>query len=308
MRRMLCAIVLIVVATARESAAQSRTERNVVYGMYSGLALLMDVHYPNTPNGFGVVFVAGSGWRTPLAYNAFHLKEAVGQFSLWGPPLLRAGYTVFAINHRAAPRFQYPAALEDVQRAVRFVRFNARRFGIDRNRVGGVGGSSGAHLIALAGLRASPGIRNDPDSVNRQAATFQAVVLRAGPMDLRLLNTNVGGAAVTAFLGRAFDGTPENQTLFAEASPIRHVSRSAPPALIVHGDADDTVPFEQAVAMEARLRGAGVPVKLIRVNRGTHAPTFTNNARPHRQLPQTMNEMVGWLDRYLKGPNATRSP
>ncbi|MCH7475257.1 MAG: alpha/beta hydrolase, partial [Gemmatimonadetes bacterium] len=65
--------------------------------------------------------------------------------------LLDAGYTVFTINHRAAPRFRYPAAVEDAQRAVRFIRHNAQRYGVDPDRIGGYGGSSGAHLVSLLG-------------------------------------------------------------------------------------------------------------------------------------------------------------
>ena len=120
-------------------------ERNVIYGMYSGFALLMDVHRPVRPNGYGIVFVAGSGWQAPLDYGATPLKDT--QIPLWGPPLVAAGYTVFAVNHRAAPRFHYPAAVEDVQRAVRFIRYHAKVYGIDPARLGGLGGSSGGHLV-----------------------------------------------------------------------------------------------------------------------------------------------------------------
>lgn len=146
MCRLLLAVgVVIGLTTATDARAQGRVEKNVIYGMYSGLALLMDIHYPAQPNGYGIVFVSGSGWQAPLTYGAVGLKEA--QIPLWGPPLLREGYTVFAINHRAAPRFHYPTAVEDVQRAVRFVRHHGRQFGIEPNRLGAVAGSSGAHLI-----------------------------------------------------------------------------------------------------------------------------------------------------------------
>ncbi len=95
------------------SAAEKVTvERNVAYGMYSGLALLMDVYHPSEPNGYGVVFVSGSAWNAPLSFNATPLKES-GQEKGYAIPLAEAGYTVFGINHRATPRFQYPAAVED---------------------------------------------------------------------------------------------------------------------------------------------------------------------------------------------------
>jgi hypothetical protein len=93
------------------AAAEPPIESNVTYGMYSGLALLMDVHHPGAPNGYGVLFVSGSGWNTPLEYGAQGLKD--GQLS-YVKRLADAGYTVFTINHRAAPRFQFPAQLVEV--------------------------------------------------------------------------------------------------------------------------------------------------------------------------------------------------
>ncbi len=102
----------------------------------------------------------------------------------WLEALLRGGYTVFMINHRATPRFHYPEPVEDVQRAVRFVRHNAARFGVDPGRLGGVGESSGAHLIALVAMLGAPAIPSDRDPVNAQPATLQAVATRAAPADL----------------------------------------------------------------------------------------------------------------------------
>lgn len=299
MRRVCVALVLLaLVGPVHESRAQSRVEKNVVYGMYSGLALLMDVHYPEKPNGYGVIFVAGSGWHAPLGYSAPALKEA--QVSRWGPPLLQAGYTIFAINHRAAPRFHYPAAVEDVQRAVRFVRHRAKQFAIDPARLGGVGGSSGGHLIGLVAMLATAGVAEDSDPVNREPATLQCVVLRAAPADLKqMIGTPIGTAPVVSFLERP--GLADDQKIYRAASPISHVSASSPPVLLVHGDSDDTVPYQQSVAFEAALRGANVPVKLVRVADGEHGDDFGTGGKPHPQLPQIMGEMVSWLDRYLKG-------
>src|SRR5215467_6622828 len=132
------------------ASAQARVDRNVVYGMYSGTALLLDIHYPARPNGFGIVFIPGSGWNAPLGYSATPLKESP-QVEMYVPPLTEAGYTVFVINHRATPTFRYPAAVEDAQRAVRFIRHNAAKYGIDPARIGGAGGSSGAHLVSMLG-------------------------------------------------------------------------------------------------------------------------------------------------------------
>jgi acetyl esterase/lipase len=300
MPRMLIGVVVLMVGGAAHAAAEPRVEKNVIYGMYSGLALLMDVYHPETPNGSGIVFVAGSGWQARLTYGAEPLKEQ--QISQWGPAFLRAGYVVFAINHRATPRFPYPAPVEDVQRAVRFVRHNARQFGIDPGRLGGVGGSSGAHLIGLVAMLGASGVPDDPDPVNREPATLQCVVLRAAPADLIKMigSSGTGTAAVVSFVGRLPTTDPEDQKVYRDASPIAHVSAASPPTLLVHGDADDTVPYEQSVALEAALRRANVPVKLVRVPGGAHGPNFSKGEEPHPQFQEVLRESVGWLDLHLK--------
>src|SRR5262249_50679507 len=137
--------------TAALLGAEPRVESNQIYGMYSGAALLMDVHIPARPNGYGVVFISGSGWHAPQEYGASELKSG-SQIKMYGPPLVAAGYTVFSLNHRAAPRFRFPAAVDDVQRAVRFVRHNAAKYGIRPDRIGACGGSSGGHLVSMLGV------------------------------------------------------------------------------------------------------------------------------------------------------------
>lgn len=302
MLRVFAALAFVVLAGTAPPAAEARIEKNVVYGMYSGLALLMDVRHPDKPNGRGVIFIAGSGWHAPLGYGATALKEQ--QIAEWAPRLLQAGYTVFSINHRAAPRFHYPAAVEDVQRAVRYIRQHAERFGIDPGRIGGVGGSSGAHLIGLVAMRGAPGIADDPDPVNRQPATLQAVVLRAGPSDLLQMKGSLSLATVVSFMERL----PTEQRLFREASPVTHVSRAAPPVLLVHGDADETVPYEQSVIFERALREASVPVRLLRVEGGAHGSEFGPPGKPHQQFGQVLGAMVSWLDEHLRAaPGTTKS-
>ncbi len=278
------------------SPAPPPIERNVVYGMVSGAALLLDVHRPAHPNGLGVIFISGSGWQSSTEYGAAPLKEQ--QVGLWGPPLLAAGYTVFAINHRAAPRFHYPAAIDDVQRAIRFVRFHAKDYGIDPAKLGGVGGSSGGHLIGLAAMLATPGNPADADPVNRESAALQAVVLRAALLDLRTIDTVEGIPLVTSFM-EAPPSQASAAAAYAAASPITHVTDKAPPTLLIHGDADTLVPLRQSTAMEALLGKSGVPVKLLVIPGGIHGADFGSpTTRP--EWPNYYGAMVDWLDRYLR--------
>jgi len=293
----------VILFMASYARAESRVEKNVVYGMYSGLALLMDVYYPKTPNRCGVVFVAGSGWQAPLTYDAAGLKDKASQVEMWVPPLVRAGYTVFTINHRAAPRFHYPAALEDVQRAVCFIRHHARDYGIDADRIGGVAGSSGAHLVCLTAMLGAPGISGDPDPVNREPATLQCVVLRAAPIDMKQMASDAdaeGIAYAVSFMEMFPSKARANAKIYREASPISHVSRSSPPVLLIHGDADKTVPYQQSVAMEKALRAVNAPVKLLRIPGGEHGPDFGAEGKPHPDWPDFLGETVRWLDQYLK--------
>jgi acetyl esterase/lipase len=287
------------VATTVNASAQPRVEKNVLYGMYSGAAMLLDVHYPGKSNGLGVIFIAGSGWNAALGYAALPLKESP-QVDMYVPSLLQAGYTVFTLTHRATPTFRYPAPLEDVQRAVRFIRHNAARFAIDPARLGGMGGSSGAHLVSLLATLDGAGEASDPDPVNRQGAKLQCAVARAAPTDLTHMNATLGGPLVSLLLGaRVDDATPKNSIEYKTAwaaSPVNYVSADDPPTLLIHGDADRTVPFHQSELLEAALKKVNVPVKLIRIEGADHGPDFPGAKNP----PDYKAEMVKWFDTYLR--------
>lgn len=281
--------------------AEPRFETNVIYGMYSGLALLMDVYYPEKANGYGVLHITGTGWHDPLGFEAVPQK-ASNQVQIFGKPLVDAGYTLFAVNHRAAPRFRYPAQLEDVQRAVRFIRHNAKRFGISPDRMGGVGGSSGGHLIAMLGVLDAGGDLDDPDPVNRESAKLQCIVARAAPVDLIRMNGNweFGNATIASLIGMPLSGrdpkTSKQYRAYWEASPINYVSPDDSPLLLIHGEADRSVPIVESETMQEALQKAGVAAKLIRIPGGGHGPTFPGAKNP----PDFIREMVRWFDEHRR--------
>jgi acetyl esterase/lipase len=298
MRAWILALLATVAASvAAKPPAPVTVERNVVYGMVSGAALLLDIHRPAKPNGFGIVFIAGSGFQADPGYGARPIKET--QIELWGPPLTDAGYTVFAINHRGAPRFHFPAAIDDVQRAIRFVRANANAFGIDPAHLGGLGGSSGGNLIALAAMRAAPGLPTDADAVNRESATLQAIVLRAAVTDLRQLPTAAGANFVVSYM----EAPPGDaaKAAYDAASPVTQVRPGAPPTLLIHGDADDLVPYAQSAAMEAALRKVGTETRLVTVPGGIHGADFGAAGAPRADWPNYYGETVRWFHRHLRG-------
>lgn len=277
-------------------AAEPTVQSNVVYGMYSGAALLMDVHKPANPNGYGVLFISGSGWTTPLAYSSWQLKSNA-QSLQYAKPLVDAGFTVFTINHRSLPRFKYPAAIEDAQRAVRFIRHNAKTFGIRPDKIGASGGSSGGHLVSMLGTHDGKGNPNDPDPVERESAKVQAVVARAAPTNLIAASNNpfTGIYMPPPPPGTQVDKTSLEYKTLHDASPISYISADDPPFLLMHGTADTTVLPSQSIEFEKALKAAGLTTKLILVEGGGHGPTFPGATNP----PDYMGEMVSWLKRYL---------
>ncbi len=290
------------------SLAQARIDENVVYAMRGGLAMLMDVHYPEQSNGFGIVFIPGSGWHAPHSYDAAPLK-ASGFAKLYVPPLTSAGYTVFVINHRAAPRYPYPMPLEDSQRAVRFVRYNAARFGIDGERIGGVGGSSGGHLISMLGVLDGNGDSSSSDPVERESARLQAVVARAAPTDLTRFDGRFSSASIASLLQLRLGTTDAPNTrefrTYWDASPAAHVSPDDPPFLLIHGTADDRVPYARSQEFAARLSSNGVVAKLLTIEGGGHGASFPGATSP----PDYLGAMVEFFVTHLsKGHPANNLP
>lgn len=270
-----------------------KVDRNVVYGMYSGLALLLDVYYPGNPNGYGIVHISGSGWARPLGLDAKMLNHQ-GHVELEGAALVAAGYTVFSVNHRATPRFTYPAAVEDVQRAVRFIRFHADKYGIRADRLGAVGGSSGGHLVSMLGVLDGEGSADDESLINRESAKVQCVVARAAPTSF------YDGGIGFSFLGIGNSAlkneSSQEAQLAREASPITHVTKDDPAFLFLHGDQDQIVPYSMSVQMDAALQELGITSKIVRVEGAGHGPDFPG-ATSEIDLNQ---ERVQWLDMYLK--------
>ena len=244
---------IVTVTDARARGALVTVDKNVLYGMYSGLALLMDVYRPAEPNGFGVLQINGAGWHSAMGYDAQPLKaQNVGD---WRGALVSAGYTVFAINTRQAPQFRYPAAVEDAQRAVRFVRAHATDFAVDPVRIGVVGQSAGGHLALLLGTLDGDGVADDSDPVNRQSAKVQTVIAMAAPADFAhytsqsvcgwLLLRHSNRSSLSGWLRGGTDRAPgvtrfTCDTRRRASSPVAWRQRRDSPVLAVRADAERT--------------------------------------------------------------------
>ena len=179
--------------------------------------------------------------------------------------LAQQGLVVFAIDYRLARPGSpsWPAVLDDLREAVRWVRRHSGEFGIDPGRIAVVGQSSGAHLAALLGTLPE---ERGPDGVSSRV---QAVVSFYGPSDLAdLMNfRRLAHEPARVFLGDTAS-PPANHAV--AASPIRHVTTVDPPMLLLHGSDDAWVPLVQSVRMAAALAGAGVPHRLIVVEGARH--------------------------------------
>lgn len=189
---------LMLSAVPTAAGGSGSVDRNVVFGTYSGSALLMDVYKPTTPNGYGIVVINGSAWYRPLGYDAPMLKDSAELMSVV-QRLSAAGYTAFVINHRAAPRFHVQNIIEDAQPAVRFVRGNAKAYGIRADRIGAVGASSGGHLVSMLGTMDGNGDTDAADPIDRESSKIQAAVTFYAPVDLRgEADTPANAATITS--------------------------------------------------------------------------------------------------------------
>lgn len=273
-------VVLMLIALVSPVKAEHHLEKDVVYGVMSGMALLMDVHHPSEPTGQAAIFVAGSGWDgREIGYTDYELKQSNSYYEALFQSLTNAGITVFSVNHRMAPVHKYPAAVEDVRRAVRFIRANAERFSICPEKIAAIGHSSGGHLSSLLGvLDEDQTNAKDMTSVASYSSKVQAVVAIAAPQDLTI-NSSIVAPFTVSFIGERppMDDEFRNflrEGIYAEASPISHVSPDDAAFLFIHASQDDYVGSEHAKMMHDAAAAAGMNVQIVIEEANTHSPTL----------------------------------
>ena len=227
--------------------------RDLAYAVMDGQPQRLDVARPRQggPHPL-VVLIHGGGWSggDKSAYDAA-MRLLAGQ-----------GYAAAWVNYRlaSAPRNTFPAAVEDVRCAVRWLRSHADEYGIDPNRVAALGSSAGGHLAAMLGTAADVAGLDGRCPLREFSPAVSPVAAFAGPHDIRTAGALDSGqrSMVENFLGVRPEADPE-RALFA--SPAVHASAGDPPFLLVHGTADDVVPIRRS--MRDTLRAAGVPATLV---------------------------------------------
>jgi acetyl esterase/lipase len=259
---------------------------NVVYAKINGTELHLDVYQPveSSPKPLpAVILIHGGGW-TAFDKSTMH---GMGGF------LSHSGFVAFAIDYRLfkAGENRWPAQLDDVQRAVRWVRANASKYDVDPNHIGAFGHSAGAQLAALLGMEDTRD--NSDPALAKYSSRVQAVVDVSGPSDFTMNHDPDGDAFLSSFLGASYAKDPE---AWRDASPAFHVSKSDAPFLIFHGTQDQSVPIAQAQELYDKLKSAGVPVSFIKVE---DVHTFrTSDARMQLAI-----ESQKFFNQYLNGGN-----
>lgn len=236
------------------------TEPAITYRETEGETLRLDACLPSQRESSlaAVVLVHGGGWTGG--------RRDAQQWEALCEDLAATGYAAFTVDYRLAPDAPFPAAFNDVQAAVEWLRDpdQVDRFGIDPDRIGILGGSAGGNLAGLVGT--------DGDGNLTDGARVRTVVSLSGPMDLR--EAAIGsatrqqvGTALT-FLGcDTIDDCPSSDP----ASPITSVDPTDPPFLLIHAEDDPVVPVEQSVVMGEALDGAGVLNDVVTVLGTAHA-------------------------------------
>lgn len=290
---------LAVPAFAQTTSAPYTRVEDVVYGRKYGTALTLDVFKPKeNANGAGVIWCISGGWFSSHG----GINPTVAQ------EFTDRGYTVFAVVHGSNPLFSIPDVLEDMHRAVRFIRANADKYGVDPERLGITGGSAGGHLSLMQAVASKPGNPKAMDPVERQSSKVHAAALFYPPTDFLNYGTegeNAMGVGTLAGFKAPFDfkeldpktkmferiTDPERRLSIGKAiSPVYHVSKDSAPALIIHGDADKLVPIQQAELMQARYQAAGVPFELV-VKKGA--------AHGWLNMQEDRKQIIEWFDKHL---------
>lgn len=243
--------------------------KNIVYGEAGGEKLLLDIGLPEGPGPFpAAILVHGGGWSRGDKEGGPNRNAFMAPMH---EPLLRAGIAWFSINYRLAPRHRFPAPVEDVETAIRWVKAHAAEYRVDARRLALSGESAGAHLIAMTAVRAK-------DASTRVAA----LVPFYGPFDFvsRVTPGQPIGETMAGLLGHGMADEAGLRAL-REASPLFFVRAGLPPFLLVHGTSDGRVPYAQSVEMQKALRKVGVLCELLTIEGGDHG-------------------MAGWSKRGLK--------
>ena len=236
-------------------------EKNIEYSNPDGQHLQLNMARPKNAKGPlpCVVCIHGGGFRAGKRDSYDGLIQN----------LARNGFAAVTVSYRLAPKYQFPAAVHDTKAAVRWVRANAAKYGIDPDRIGVTGGSAGGHLAQFLGV--TPGVAEfEGDGGNPNVSSHVKCVVNVyGPSDF---TKSYGKSVDAAEVLPLFLGGNLQTALPAHirSSPLNWVTPNAAPTLCIHGTEDKYVAHEQAVWMIDRLKASGVEAQLLTLQGAGH--------------------------------------
>ena len=241
-----------------------KVERDIVYARVGEKELPLDLYLPEnaTKPLPVVVWVHGGGWRN-------------GSKGSGGPalPMVSRGFAVVDVEYRLSGEAIFPAQIQDCKAAIRWIRANAKEYGLDPDQIGAWGSSAGGHLVALMGT-AGDVKQFDTSENGEYSSRIQAVCDWFGPTDLLrmddfpgTMNHNAPNSPESQLIGGPIQ---DNKEQVARANPITYIGEDDPPFLIVHGEKDQTVPCNQSELLYDALIKNGVEATLYRVKDGDH--------------------------------------
>jgi len=260
-------------------------EADIPYSTPGGERLALDMARPKKATGPlpAIVCIHGGGFR---AGNREHHDRLCIQ-------LAERGYVAVSVTYRLAPKHQFPAAVNDVKAAVRWLRANATKYDVDPTRIGATGDSAGGHLALFLGLTGDVKEFDAADGGNAdQSSRVNCIVDVYGPSDFtKSYDASVDAAQVLPlFLGGNLETARHKHVV---ASPLNWVTPNAAPTLAIHGTKDPYVAHDQAVWLIDRLKGADVDCELLTLEGAGHGFKGADAERAKAA-------MFAFFDKHLK--------
>jgi acetyl esterase/lipase len=275
---------------------------DVVYSTVSGYRpMVVDIYMPKAkgPKPL-VIYIHGGGW---VAGHTRH-SGALSDFPKVLAKLASEGFVVASLEYRLSGEASFPAQLQDARAAIRFLKDNASKYGIDPSRVGVWGGSAGGHLTALAATSCGE-TAVDPAPAPAGSECVQAAVTWYGVFDFApMLKRSVANGNLSAAENMLLRCKPDECAADAVAavSPITHVDAKDPPMLLIHGEKDAVVDVAQSHWMEAKLKSAGVPVEAIYIPGVDHSFIGANLTETRAATLKATNATFDFFHKTLKVP------
>jgi acetyl esterase/lipase len=260
MKISLACLLAVFVISAR---AEPRTVHDIEYARVGDTSLKLDLYLPEKPKPPLVIYVHGGAWRAGT-------KD---EMRLGG--LVAQGFAVASVEYRLSTEAVFPAQAHDLKAAIRFLRAKGKELGCDPKKIVISGSSAGGHLAALVGV--SNGVKELEGIVGefaKESSDVQGIISLFGASNLESIlgqSTPHGLSVRVPALQLLLGGQPgEKRELARLASPVAHVGAGDPPLLLIHGDADPQMPFEQSQELKRAYEAKGLPVQLEVIPGGQH--------------------------------------